>query len=170
MIPGITTVLNSPVKDMIVLIDIPLHMLVGYLLVGFLTNRDPKWGAIGGLLPNIDLLFDIWPRNAPLLVHRGLLHTPFFLLLVVTGIYIVGKVKGFNVRKVVGPLAIGYLAELLLDLFEGHEGVMLAYPVQTLHYSIPVPHMDFWVPLLFVEALILAMYYRYGGRVKAFKI
>lgn len=124
-----------------------IHPLMGYLLVDYATDLNPQWGAIGGIIPNLDLAFYVWPHHFPL-VHRGIMHTPFFAGILAICIAL------WSVRASLGIL-IGYLAELGVDVFESHIGVMLTYPLNTTHYALPIPHMDIWIPAVTVILAIL---------------
>ncbi|MFB6164329.1 MAG: metal-dependent hydrolase [Haloarculaceae archaeon] len=145
---------GTAAHELLVGLDVVLHALVGYLLVQYLTPWPPTWGALGGLVPNLDLPLGLWFQ--PPLVHRGLVHTPLFML-VVAGALLAGGVQ----RRRVAAFAVGYLAELGFDTVEGTDGIMWTYPLSSHHYASPLPVSDaYWIPPLFVVALALVVYQR----------
>lgn len=65
------------------------HAVVGYALVRALTDAPPAAGALLALVPDVDLLFPAaW--SAPF-VHRGITHTPVFVLAVAAAAYAVRR-------------------------------------------------------------------------------
>ena len=95
-------------------------------------------GTLGGLTPDIDKRGSRISHKFPILSfisekafgHRGILHTPFFVLLL--EILCVALCKVFNLSNEFVYLyqifIIGYLSHLVLD-FITPRGIMLAYPV-----------------------------------------
>lgn len=61
------------------------HALVGYALVSRFTPVDPRVGALAGLFPDVDLL--VPPAVGEPFVHRGVTHTPLFLVAAALAVY-----------------------------------------------------------------------------------
>lgn len=137
----------------VVALDLLLHVLIGLVLAQVILDRDGWWGGLGGFIPNLDLAFDVWPTVPPLFVHRGLLHTPAFSVVVAGGLLLAGVGRGR-----VAAFLLGYLAELTLDTVEGHDGVMWFWPASTQHVAVPVPGMQYWVPGGVLIAGVLAVW------------
>jgi len=118
-----------------------LHLVVGYGLVYLLTDWDPRWGAIGAILPDLDLISyavevpEIW-------AHRGLLHTPFFLLMLV-GLCLV---LGWEKRRI-APIVLGYLSHLLID-WTVPWGIMWLYPLSRQHFVLRDPTLHDTLPTI----------------------
>lgn len=125
-------------RAVVVLFDLFLHAFVGYLVVSYFTDYNPLYGALGGFIPNLDLPFNVWPNVFPF-VHRGILHTPLFLGLLLIPLLL------FDKKQLAIPFAIGYIFELVVDVFESNDGIMWLYPFSKTHYAIPIPHMNLWV-------------------------
>lgn len=99
------------------------HVVVGYALVRWLTEIDPRVGAIMGLFPDVDFCFPAewsWP-----FVHRGITHTPLFALAIVAGVYVVRRDRA--VERAVG-VAIG--SHLLIDSLSP-KGIDWLFPLHT---------------------------------------
>ncbi|WP_254530428.1 metal-dependent hydrolase [Natrinema gelatinilyticum] len=99
------------------------HAFVGYALVRGFTDADPRIGVVFGLLPDADFLFPAawgWP-----LVHRGLTHTPLFVLTVVAGSYAISR---FRETAVAVGLAIG--SHVLIDSLSP-KGIVWLFPFET---------------------------------------
>ena len=116
MIASTAELANVP-HDLLVGLDLILHMLVGYVIVQYLTDLPPMWGAWGGLIPNLDLPLGLWFQ--PPLVHRGLIHTPLFMI-VLGGVLLAIGIQWQQIAAFI----IGHLAELGFDTIEGTDGIM----------------------------------------------
>lgn len=90
------------------LVAFATHGVVGYALVAVLTRADPRLGAFVAIAPDIDLLAPLdW---GPLFVHRGITHTPLFVLGVVAVAY---SIRWRRRDATVALLALG--SHLLID-------------------------------------------------------
>lgn len=130
------------------------HAVVGYTLVRVFTSCNPAIGLVAGIFPDIDLYFGhLW--DFPL-VHRGLVHTPFFLAVLLCVVALVGSSE-----RVVLGVGIAFLSHLLIDSFT-NAGIMWLYPasVHSFSYDISihsaVADVVFWCLSLGVI--------RWGGR------
>lgn len=110
-----------------VLMAVLTHSVVGYTLVSLWRGSEPVAGLVGGILPDIDLLFP--PAWQFPFVHRGLTHTP-----VACGL-VAGAVFAATGRRTVSiGIATGYLAHLVIDTLT-ESGVMWLYPLSTMSYA-----------------------------------
>lgn len=76
-------------RALFLLVAIATHAAIGYALVAVLTTSDPRLGGLVAILPDIDLLAPAdW---GPLFVHRGITHTPSFVIGVVVVVYSVRR-------------------------------------------------------------------------------
>lgn len=106
------------------------HAAVGYALVRVLTPAPPVVGLLGGIAPDIDLFFGrIWAFP---LVHRGVIHTPLFLVILVGGLALAGSSEW--VALAVG---ISFCSHLVMDSFTD-AGIMWLYPASVYHFSYDV--------------------------------
>lgn len=133
---------------------IATHAIVGYALVRFLTPIPPIVGLLGGITPDIDLYFGrIWEFP---LVHRGLVHTPFFLLVLLGILLFIGVRK----RVIIG-FGLAFLSHLVIDSFT-NAGILWLYPVTTYHLSRDISIHSF-VGNAILWGISLGLI-RYGGR------
>lgn len=124
-----------------------LHAVTGFLFVQTFTPYNPKYGFLGGLIPDFDVVFLALDTSFPF-VHRGITHTPFFLLLMVAALWL------FRVREsVIHGFAIGVALHLLFDTVSGW-GVMWFWPIQTTRAYIPL-HLNASRNLLLIEAITI---------------
>lgn len=112
-----------------------LHALVGAAFIWVFTPYDPKWGAIGGIIPDLDVVFRFIDTQAPF-VHRGITHTLFFIGLVVLVMWMVRTPEG-----TIHGVAWGMGLHLIFDTISGW-GVMWFWPIQEwihipLHVNMP---------------------------------
>lgn len=118
----------GPGHRLAVLVAVLTHGVVGYTLVSLWRGGQPGAGLLGGILPDIDLLFPAgWPFP---FVHRGLLHTP------VAGGFVVGAILVSTRRRTDSiAVAVGFLSHLAIDTLTA-SGVAWLYPVTTTSYAI----------------------------------
>lgn len=92
------------------------HAVVGYALVRGFTDADPRVGLVLGVAPDADFLFPVawgWP-----LVHRGITHTPLFVLTLVAGAYVIVRDRTLGLAVALGlgsHLAIDSLSPMGID-------------------------------------------------------
>jgi len=134
--------------------DFCLHVVVGYTAARLLFGRWGWVGAIGGTVPNLDWFIAQW--TALPIAHRGLFHTPFFLVAVVAG----GRLLRIDAPILAG-FAVGYLLELATDTFEGYRGIMWLYPLSParLLVAIHVPEL-YWGTAVFLACGTLLVWER----------
>ncbi len=95
----------------------PTHLLFALALAYILRlPRIPM--AIGGIIPDLDLLLQY---GFPF-VHRGIIHTPFFLTVCVVFLYLVVD------NSTTFAFGAGFLSHLLLDIITP-SGIPLLYPL-----------------------------------------
>lgn len=98
------------------------HGIVGYALVRSFTDARPATGFLLALVPDVDLLFPAtW--GAPF-VHRGITHTPAFVLTVAAAAYAIHRENAI-------ALAVGLAAgsHLAIDSLSP-KGVMWLFPLE----------------------------------------
>lgn len=99
------------------------HAAVGYALVSAFTERAPRAGVVGAVLPDVDLLFPLaWAFP---LDHRGLTHTLAFAAIVAAA-FALARVPRWSARAA----AVGLSSHLLVDSFT-KSGVAWLYPFAT---------------------------------------
>jgi inner membrane protein len=95
----------------------PTHLFFALALAYILKlPRIPM--AIGGVIPDLDILLNY---GFPL-VHRGIIHTPFFLAVCVVFLYLVMD------SPATFAFGAGFLSHLLLDVITP-TGIPLLYPL-----------------------------------------
>lgn len=102
------------------------HLAVG-LAVGTLAatvddRANPRYGLVGAGLPDLDFLLEPLALGWPL-VHRGLLHTPAFWVVVLGVLALTSRS-----RRALAPLAAGLLSHLVIDSLTP-KGVVWLYPL-----------------------------------------
>lgn len=117
-----------------VLVAVLTHGLVGFALVSLWRGGNPVAGLLGGLLPDIDLLFPPgWPYP---FVHRGLMHTPLAGGIVVGALFVSIRRRREGIAGAVAvAVAVGYLSHLAIDTLTA-SGVAWLYPVITTSYAV----------------------------------
>lgn len=94
-------------------------------------------GGVGGLIPDLDKtgskIANKFPITAKIteftLGHRGLLHTPFFVLMVMMIYYAVSKNTSYSLNNVaIFSFFAGYMSHILLDYLTP-QGIMMLYPI-----------------------------------------
>lgn len=99
------------------------HAAVGHALVSAFTERAPRAGAVGAVLPDVDLLFPLaWAFP---FAHRGLTHTLAFAAAVAAAVAL-ARVPRWSARAA----AVGLSSHLLVDSFT-KSGVAWLYPLAT---------------------------------------
>ena len=126
------------------------HVILTIVLLDILRHRffTSKWkrklnikilfyAGIGGLLPDIDIIFTFINSPSHLLVHGGILHTPIIgILLFCLGFLLLSKNEKRGIYLVV--VSYGYLFHIFLDWFLGGgswEGIMFFWPFSTSPYK-----------------------------------
>lgn len=101
------------------------HVLTGYFGSYAVSRKfNPWWGALGGIIPDIDNIFRAFEWAYPW-AHRGITHTPFMALFVASGLFTLGYS-----RTKVFPLLVGWFLHLFVDTFTGYyRGVSWFWPV-----------------------------------------
>ncbi|WP_137290467.1 metal-dependent hydrolase [Natronorubrum halophilum] len=102
---------------------ITTHAIVGYVLVQEFTDADPQIGIVLGLLPDVDFYFPAtweWP-----FVHRGLTHTPLFVLAIVVVIFEVTRDRAVTLAA---GLAIS--SHLVIDSLSP-KGINWLFPLES---------------------------------------
>lgn len=99
------------------------HAAVGYALVSAFTDRSPRAGVVGAVLPDIDLLFPLaWTFPFD---HRGLTHTLAFAAAAAAVVALARRPR-WSARAA----ALGLCSHLLVDSFT-KTGVAWLYPLTT---------------------------------------
>lgn len=97
------------------------HAAVGYTLVSVLTDDHPAVGVVGGVLPDVDLLFA--PSWTFPFVHRGVTHTLLFV-----GVVAGAALASDAARWAARGAALGLVSHLVVDTFT-RSGVRWLYPL-----------------------------------------
>jgi inner membrane protein len=97
----------------------PTHFFFA-LALAYLLRMPRLPMAIGGIAPDLDVLLQ---ESFPL-VHRGIVHTPFFLAVSVVLLFLISE------NWLAYSFGAGFLAHLLLDVITP-VGIPLLYPLQT---------------------------------------
>ena len=95
----------------------PTHLMFA-LAIAYLLRLPKLPAAIAGIIPDIDMLLQ-WEFP---LTHRGIIHTPFFLMVSVVLLYLVAD------KPTTFAFGAGFLAHLLTDLITP-AGILLLYPL-----------------------------------------
>lgn len=113
-----------------VLLAVLTHAFIGFTLGTVWARGTPAAGAVGGVLPDVDLLFA--PEWRFPFVHRGVTHTLFCCALVVGVALAVSPL-----RRAAPGIALGYLSHLVVDTLTA-SGIAWMYPVSTTSYAFDV--------------------------------
>jgi inner membrane protein len=103
------------------------HGVVGYALVRILTDEPPTLGFLVGMLPDVDLYFGHFWRFP--FVHRGVVHTPLFVLGCCAAVFVVT-----HERTVAVAVGLSALSHLVLDSFTDM-GILWLYPLSTRYFA-----------------------------------
>ncbi len=98
----------------------PTHMFFS-LALAYIFRLPKAMAFLAGLLIDLDIIFNILGLGFPF-IHRGIVHTPLFIL-AVTGIWYYSRKKSKNAIA----FGVGGLSHLFLDLITD-QGIMLLYP------------------------------------------
>lgn len=142
--------------DVYLLVAFLTHGVVGYGLVRGLTDYPPAAGALGGVLPDVDLY--LGPVLGLPVVHRGAIHTPATLAVLV-GVAILLGVP----RRGRTAFAVGFLSHLAIDTVTS-AGIMWLYPASTARASLGLAvHGGAGTVVLWLASLSLV---RFGPRIR----
>ena len=147
------------------------HAAIGYAVVSGLTEFPPAAGAVGALVPDLDLY--LGPVLGLPVVHRGALHTPLALLGLMGAVFLAGRLLAgpprtgspvdVDARGVAVGVGAGFLTHLLIDTSTS-AGIMWLYPASTASLSLGVPiHGAAGTAALWLVALSLV---RFGPRLR----
>ena len=95
----------------------PTHLFFA-LAIAYLLRLPKIPAAIAGVIPDIDVLLQY---DFPL-EHRGIIHTPFFLIVCVVFLYLIAD------KPTTFAFGAGFLSHLLMDLITP-AGILLLYPL-----------------------------------------
>lgn len=149
--------------ELYLLVAFVTHGLVGYALVRGATDYPPAAGALGGVLPDVDLY--LGPALGLPLLHRGAIHTPAALAV------LIGVALLFGVpRRVPAAFGVGFLSHLAVDTFTS-AGIMWLYPASTTRASFGLPvHGVAGTASLWLASLALVRFGpRISGRIRAWR-
>ena len=130
----------------------PTHLFFA-LAIAYLLRLPKMPAAIAGVIPDIDMLLQY---DFPL-EHRGIIHTPFFLLVCVVFLYLVMD------KPTTFAFGAGFLSHLLLDLITP-VGILLLYPLPIYYTLNLAPYNNIAANLGIILASLGAIYlYRSPG-------
>ncbi len=98
------------------------------LALAYVLDLPVVYAMIGGLVPDADL----WVASWLPITHRGIMHTPVFVLFSTTILYLVS-----NRRQVAYALGVGMLSHLYLDTLTPM-GIRWLYPVLTEQFTLNI--------------------------------
>jgi len=146
----------TPNHQLYLAVAVLTHGLVGYAVVRGFTGYPAVAGAVGAVVPDVDLLFG--PVLAVPLVHRGAVHTPAALAVVVS----VGLFLGAS-RAGLAAFAVGFLSHLLLDSGTS-AGIMWLFPASSARLALDLPvHGLSGTAVLWLASLAVV---RFGPRLR----
>lgn len=122
--------LSAPVVSW-ALLATAIHLVLGYLAVDYLTPYPPRYGLVGGLIPDLDVALKLVETTFPF-VHRGITHTPAFLAVLILGMWMLGVSEA-----TLHGVGIGGMLHLLVDTASGW-GVMWFWPARTTRVLLPL--------------------------------
>lgn len=132
------------------------HGLVGYSLVRGTTDYPPAAGVLGGVLPDVDLY--LGPVLGLPVVHRGPIHTPAALALLVGVALLLGVPW-----RVSAAFGVGFLSHVAIDTFTS-AGIRWLYPASTARASLDLAvHGAAGTVVLWLASLALV---RFGPRIR----
>jgi membrane-bound metal-dependent hydrolase YbcI (DUF457 family) len=94
------------------------------LAMGYVLKLPAKAIVIGGVLPDVDTAFTAMGLGFPFM-HRGFLHTPIILGIIMIGIYLATRNP-----SVCAGFGAGFLSHLFIDTVNP-TGIMWLYPFPT---------------------------------------
>lgn len=110
------------------------HAAVGYALAEALAGGRPLAGALGGVLPDVDLLFS--PAWEYPFVHRGATHTLAFVMLVVAATAALDRDARTSSSAV--AVSAGLVSHLALDSLSP-AGIAWLYPLADARVALGAP-------------------------------
>lgn len=117
----------TPAHALFLAVAVLTHSAVGYAVTR-VTGNPAAAGLQGGVLPDVDLLFGA--RLSFPFVHRGLLHTPLFVVLAAAVAYLRTRE-----RETATAVLLGGLSHLVVDSFTA-AGVIWLYPLDTRSFGV----------------------------------
>ena len=94
------------------------------LALGYVLKLPAKVIAVAGIIPDADIIFTSMGTGFPF-IHRGFLHTPIFLGIILIGMYLVTKRA-----DICAGFGAGFLSHLFIDTINP-TGIMWLYPLTT---------------------------------------
>lgn len=94
------------------------------LALAYILKLPAKAAALAGVLPDADTIFYTANLGFPF-VHRGILHTPIILGIILIIIYLATKRPA-----ICAGFGVGFLSHLFIDTFNP-TGIMWLYPLPT---------------------------------------
>ncbi len=123
----------------------PTHLFFS-LAVAYLLRIPRLPAVIGGTIADLDVLLDY---GFPL-EHRGIVHTPFFMMVCVVFLFLAfGSSLSFS-------FGTGFLSHLLLDAITP-AGIMLLYPLPVFFTLNLAPYSSLWANLGIILASLGAI-------------
>ena len=148
--------------DLYLLVAFLTHAIVGYAVVRGLSDLPPAAGVVGALTPDVDLY--LGPLLGLPIVHRGAMHTPAALVVLVGGAFLGTALAGRTDWRVPAAFGVGFLTHLLVDSFTD-AGIMWLYPASSASASLGVPiHSGPGTAVLWLASLALV---RFGPGLRA---
>ena len=103
------------------------------------------FSAVGSLVPDIDKSGSRISKKTPILSfliehlvgHRGILHTPIFVILLIVLFNAIVSTYNLNnfIAYIIQAFIVGYISHLLIDLFTP-KGLMLLFPLSTKYFRL----------------------------------
>jgi inner membrane protein len=123
----------------------PTHLFFA-LAIAYLLRLPRMPAAIAGVIPDLDILLqDDFP-----LMHRGIVHTPFFLLVGIVLLYLVAD------KPTTFAFGAGFLSHLLLDVITP-AGILLLYPIPVFYTLNLAPYNNILANLGIIAASLGAI-------------
>ena len=94
------------------------------LALAYILKLPVKTAALAGVIPDLDTAFYALGLPFPFM-HRGILHTPIILGVILIGIYLATKRP-----DICAGFGVGFLSHLFIDTLNP-TGIMWLYPVPT---------------------------------------
>jgi membrane-bound metal-dependent hydrolase YbcI (DUF457 family) len=94
------------------------------LALGYVLKLPAKMIVVAGIFPDADVVFTSMGTGFPF-IHRGFLHTPILLGIILIGMYLVTKRA-----DICAGFGAGFLSHLFIDTFNP-TGIMWLYPLTT---------------------------------------
>lgn len=94
------------------------------LALGYVLKLPAKTIAVAGVFPDVDVIFTQMGTAFPF-IHRGILHAPIILGVILIGIYLFTKRA-----DICAGFGAGFISHLFIDTFNP-TGIMWLYPLPT---------------------------------------